>query len=141
MISASAHNRAENVAVHSVVIPDLKLGDIMRHIFGRHFVERADHAAFKDRSKSSNSIRVDCANHVLVLLVFHRNARVFVQSVVHSAFAGRQQANLIGNHLAHERLSVLRRDAFQHSRNHVALALHGTNDWRVLPEPLPPVLP
>lgn len=37
--------------LHSaIVVAELKLRNIERHIFGAHFMERADHAAFEGRS-------------------------------------------------------------------------------------------
>jgi hypothetical protein len=40
----------------SIVVPDLKFGNVQRHIFGTDFLERADSAAFKDRTESLNYI-------------------------------------------------------------------------------------
>jgi hypothetical protein len=41
--------RSENVRVSPIVISELELGNIERHIFAAHFVERADHSALEDR--------------------------------------------------------------------------------------------
>jgi hypothetical protein len=43
--SASFDRRSENVRVLPVIIAELELGNVERHIFAAHFVERADHAA------------------------------------------------------------------------------------------------
>ena len=37
--------RSEVIAVIGIVVTELEFGDIERHIFGAHLVERADHAA------------------------------------------------------------------------------------------------
>ena len=44
---ASLDRRSEDVRVLPIIVAELKLGDIERHIFSAHFVERADHAALK----------------------------------------------------------------------------------------------
>jgi hypothetical protein len=50
---ASPNRRAEDICIHSVIISELKLRDVERHIFGADFVERADHARLKiDREPS-----------------------------------------------------------------------------------------
>ncbi len=41
---ASTYRRVEDVIVESIVIPELKLGDVQRQIFGADFAERANHA-------------------------------------------------------------------------------------------------
>jgi hypothetical protein len=43
--SASLDRHAENVRVLPVIIAELEFGDIERHIFTAHFVERTDHTA------------------------------------------------------------------------------------------------
>ena len=45
LLSASADLRPKDVGVVPVVISELKLRDIQRHIFGAYLVERANHAA------------------------------------------------------------------------------------------------
>jgi hypothetical protein len=47
--STSIDRRCKDVRVLSIIISELKLGDIERHIFAAHFVERADHAALENR--------------------------------------------------------------------------------------------
>ncbi len=51
--SASLDHRSETVCVLSVIIAELEFGDIERHIFAAHFVERANHARLKIDQKPS----------------------------------------------------------------------------------------
>jgi hypothetical protein len=60
--TSSARNcRPENISILAIVVAELKLGDVQRHIFGADLVERADRAAFEDRPETLNRIRVDRA--------------------------------------------------------------------------------
>jgi hypothetical protein len=52
-ILTSGNRRTENVCVVSVVIAELELGNIERHVFPADLVEGADHAAFEDRPEAS----------------------------------------------------------------------------------------
>ena len=53
MTLATINCRSENVGVEPIVVAELKLRDVERHIFGADFVERADHARLKiDREPS-----------------------------------------------------------------------------------------
>jgi len=53
----STDRRSKYVQIEAVVIAELKFSDIERHIFGAHFAERADHAAFEDRPEAFNRVR------------------------------------------------------------------------------------
>ena len=73
---ASLDRRSENVRVLPAVITELELGNIQRHIFAAHFVERADHAALKDRPEALNRLSVYRANDILTTRVV--NSRVWI---------------------------------------------------------------
>jgi hypothetical protein len=62
MISASLDGRSENVRVFAIVITELELSDIERHISAAHFVERTDHAALEDRPEAFDGLSVYCAD-------------------------------------------------------------------------------
>ena len=59
LASASADCRSEDIRVLTVVISELEFGDIERHIFAAHLVERADYAALEDAPKAFDGIGVD----------------------------------------------------------------------------------
>jgi hypothetical protein len=54
--SASFYRRPENIRVLPIVIAELELGNIERHIFPAHFVEGADYTALEDRPESFNGL-------------------------------------------------------------------------------------
>jgi hypothetical protein len=47
------HRYAEDIGVETVVVAELKLGNVQRHIFCADLVERADNATFENRPASS----------------------------------------------------------------------------------------
>ena len=65
MILTSPDCRSKNVRILAVVIAEVELGDIERHIFAAHFVECADHAALEDRPEAFDGLSVDCADDIL----------------------------------------------------------------------------
>src|ERR1700729_3468884 len=75
--SAACYRGIKHIGVEAVVVAELKFRDVERHIFGRHFVERADNAALEDAPKALNRVRVNGAYHVLLFVVLHGLARVF----------------------------------------------------------------
>jgi hypothetical protein len=127
--SASAYRRAEDVGVGAVVVAELKLRDVKRQVFGADFVECADHAAFEDRPKAFNRVRVDCADNVLMPAVIDCTTRVLAQVIaVARPRVRRQQTHLVGDRFADEIDNGLGRDFFQNAGHDIALALHGAND-------------
>ena len=56
MVLASLNRRSEDVRVLPIVIAELELGNIQRHIFAAHFMERADDAALEDRPEAFNGL-------------------------------------------------------------------------------------
>ena len=75
-LSTSLNRRSEDVRVLPVVVTELELGDIERHIFAAHFVECADYAALEDRPESFNGLSVDCADDILTARMV--NGRVWI---------------------------------------------------------------
>lgn len=127
---ASADRRAEDVRILAVIIAELKFRNIQRHIFGADFVEATNNPAFEDRPKTLNRVGMDRADYVLLAVVIDRLVIVFGQAFIDPAFVSREQANFVGNHFAHESLASRAGNVSDHSRDHVALALHGTDDCR-----------
>jgi hypothetical protein len=64
-ISASFDRRSEDVRVLPIIIAELEFGNVQRHIFSAHFVERADYAALENRPKAFDGLSVDSADDVL----------------------------------------------------------------------------
>ena len=103
---ATADCHTKNIRVGAIVVAELKFGDVQRQIFIAYLVKRADHAALEDRPKAFNRVRVDRTDHVLPDVVLDALVRILLQVLVNLIIVGRQQANLVGNDLTDERLSM-----------------------------------
>src|SRR6202521_80530 len=104
MILTSSYRRPEDVRIVPVVVAELKLRNVQRHVLGADLVERADHAALKDAPKAFNRVGVDRADYILVIGVADNFVRVFgVEFVEHAPVARDKRRNLVRNH----RLSTL----------------------------------
>jgi hypothetical protein len=77
---APLDRRSENVRVLPVVISELELGNIQRHIFAAHFVERADHAALEDRPEAFDGLSMDRAYNILAFGMVNDAMRIFAVS-------------------------------------------------------------
>jgi hypothetical protein len=121
---------SENVRVLPVVIAKLELGNIERHIFAAHFVERADHAAFKDRPEAFNGLSVDCTDDILTSrMVNSRVWIVLVERVVTWILIGTKQADPVRYRFADERGESSGIHVCDHARNDIALAADRADDW------------
>jgi hypothetical protein len=128
----SAYRRSEHVGIEAVVVAELKLRDIERHIFCAHLVERADHAALEDRPKSLNRVRVDSTDDVLLAVMVNGAVRVcLAQFSIAVPCVGCEQANFVGTNLVHKLDCGIGGHAFQNAGDHIALALNGADDWRL----------
>ena len=58
VFSASPDRRSEDIRVLSIIIAELELRNIKRHIFPADFVERADHATLEDRPEAFDDLSV-----------------------------------------------------------------------------------
>jgi hypothetical protein len=126
---ASAYDRVEDVWIAAVVIPELKLRNVQRHIFGADFVECAHYTALEDRPKTLNRVRVNRADHVLFFAVIDGSVRHGVgQALVSGPRVGRKQANFVGNRLANETENFIAACPVQNASHDIALTLHGAND-------------
>ena len=95
---ASTDRRSENVSVPPVVITELELGDIERHIFPAHFVKGANHAALENRPEPFNGLSVDCADDILASRMVNGSVReIFVEDVVCGPLIGAKQTDFMGN--------------------------------------------
>src|SRR5262249_56439364 len=55
----STNRSAENIGIKAIVVAELKLRNVQRHIFRRHLVERCDPAALQDR-RHNHTGRLSC---------------------------------------------------------------------------------
>ncbi len=75
LVSASQYSLPENIHVLQIIITELELGNIERHIFAAHFVECADHATLEDRPEAFDGLSVDCANDILASRMVNSHPR------------------------------------------------------------------
>ncbi len=126
---ASPDRLSENVLVHPVVIPELKLGNVEREILAADFVECADHAALNQRPETFDCLSMNRANNVLADRMV--NARVWVitvKRIVASPLIGAKQTDFRGNALAHKFREGRGPHVVDDAGDHVALTAHGSCD-------------
>ena len=93
-------------------------------------MERANNAALEDRPKAFNRVGMNRANNILALGVINGSEWICLfQPLVSAPIVGREQANLVGYHFAHEVISaVFAVTIRQNAGDDVALALHRADD-------------
>jgi len=128
MQSTSGDSRSKNIRIGAVIVPELKLRDVERKIFGTDFVERADYATLEDRPKTFNRIRVHRADNVLLFFVMHGLARIFLQARIDLMFVSRQETDFVRHSFANKSLNARLVYMFKHAGDDVALALDGADD-------------
>ena len=130
MSLASPDRLAEDVGVLAVVVAELELRDVQRHIFGAHLVKGADNTAFEDRPEAFNRVGVDRANNVLALGVIYDAMReLAAEFAVTAPLIRAQQANFLGNCATHESGKSCGINAIDDARHDVAAPADGTDDW------------
>jgi hypothetical protein len=139
MKSAALNCLLKNICVHPIVIAELKLRDVKRHIFCAHLVERADHAAFEDRPEPFDGLSVDRAHNVLALGMIDDTMRIFFSELLISGpLVGAEQADFVRDGLAHESYQRIGADVLDKRATTLPLRLTAPTIG-VLPEPTPPV--
>ncbi len=129
----SCDSRSEYVGIEAIVIAELKLRDVQRHIFGAHFVKCANDAPFEDRPKALDCVGVDRADDILLFAVVNHCVGERCRQInVAGPRVRSQQAYFIGNSFPDKFGYARTIDAFQDAGDNVALALHGTDDWRFI---------
>jgi len=128
---ASLDCRSENVRVLPVVITELELSNIERHIFAAHFMERADHATFEDRPEAFDGLSVNCADDVLASGVVNGGVRIFLaEFVVSGPLISAKQADPVRHRFADEGGESGGIHVRDYARNHISLAADSADDWR-----------
>jgi len=133
--STSLDRFAKDVRVRPIIIAELELGNIERHIFAAHFVERADHSAFENRPESVDRVGMDCSYDILPFGVVNDATRIFLAKfIISGPLIRAKQAHVVGDGFVDERGESGALDV----RNHLRLTAPTIG---VLPEPTPPVPP
>jgi hypothetical protein len=127
--SASFNCRSEDVRVLPVIIAELEFSDVERHIFAAHFVECADHAAFKDRPEAFDRLSMDCADDILTTRMVNDAMGIFpVKSPIASILVGTEQADFVRDGFANECGESGGLYVRDYTRNHIALACDSADD-------------
>jgi len=130
--SASLDRRSEDVRVLPIVITELELGDIQRHIFAAHFVERADHATLEDRPEAFDGLGMDRADDILASRMVNSRVRVIlVERIVALTLIGAKQADPMRHRFADEGGESGGIHVCDNTRNDVTLAADRPDDRRL----------
>ena len=138
---APLNRLSEDIRVLPVIITELELGNIERHIFAAHFVERPDYAALEDRPEAFDGLSVNCADDILPSRMINSHVRVvLVERIVARILIGAKQATLCDTA---SRTNAVRVAEFTFATTRATtLPLRLTAPTiGVLPEPMPPVPP
>jgi hypothetical protein len=131
MISTPLDRCSKNVTVEPIIISELKLRDIQRHVFGAYLMERADDAALEDAPKPFNRLGVDGADNVLMLGMINGCVRIsFVETLVANPLIGAKQTYFFRDGLIDESDQGCGADVIDNARDHVTLAAHSASDNR-----------
>jgi hypothetical protein len=123
---------SENVYIHAVIIAELELGNIERHIFSAHFVEGADDATLEDRPEAFDGLRMHGSDDVLPLGVVNGRVRVFsVKVLIPNPLIGAEQADLVRDCFAHKSLKSTCSHVSNYAGHDIALAADCANDGRL----------
>jgi hypothetical protein len=130
-VLASPNRRPEDIRILPIVVAELELGDIERHIFTAHFVECADNAALEDRPEAFNGLSMDCTDDILAFGVVNNAVRIFpIEPLVATPLIRAKQADFMRDSFADERSKSVRSDIRDDARNNVAFAADSADDWR-----------
>lgn len=122
--SATRYSRAKYVYVLPVVVTELKLGNVQRHVFGTDLVIGADHAALNQRPKTFNRVGVNSTDNVLVFAVVNHFVRKRSGQIdVTGPRVRSQEADLVGNGFPNELGYARAINTFQDASDDFALAL------------------
>ena len=120
---------SENVGVQSVVIPELKLGNIERKILGGNLVESPDNAAFEDRPKAFDCLGMNRADNVLSGGVVNSLVRkLAVKMFVADPLIRAEQADFGGDAFAHKGFEGLGANIGDDAGHHISLAADRPRD-------------
>lgn len=87
-----------------LLYPKWELSNVQRHVLAADLVESADNAALEDAPEALDRVRVDGADDILAGGMMDAAVIEFGQSVIGTAFVGREQADPVRHHLADEGL-------------------------------------
>jgi hypothetical protein len=127
---ASLDRRSEDVRALTVVIAELELSDIQRHIFAAHFVECADNAALEDRPKAFNGLSVNCTDNILTSRMVNSRVRIIpIERIIAGILICAKQADFVRDRFANEGGESGGIHIRDYACNDVTFAADSTDDW------------
>ncbi len=127
--SATRYGAPEDVHVFPVVIAELKLGNVQRHIFGANLVIGAHDTTLKQRPKTINRLSVDRSNNIFTIGVPNDAVRIFfAERVIGPRVIRGDQTDFVGNGFADETEQRFTVAMFDYTSDDIAFALHCTDD-------------
>src|SRR5579872_3712838 len=130
--SAACYRCLENVRVVTVVVLELRFGDVEREVLPADVVERADDRPLDDRPEALDGLSVDGADDVLAVCVADDLVRVrLMKAPVADPLVSDQEANLGRDGFADELSEGVGADVLDHARHDTALAADGAGNRRL----------
>ena len=121
---------SEYIRVLTIVIAELELGNIERHVFAAHFMERSNYTAFEDRPEALNGLSMYRTDDILPLGMINGSVReVFIKPPVPGPLIGAKQADFMRDGFANESVKRCGLDVRDHAGHDVSFAANRTNDW------------
>jgi hypothetical protein len=146
--SASFDRLSKDIRILPIVVAELELGNIERHVFGAHLVESAHHPALEDRPEALDRVRVNGAHNVLAFGVVNGRVRkILAKVLVTNQLIGAEQAYFVRYGFAHEGFKCTGFEVFDNAGDDIAFAADGADDGRLAgadaasPAALPALVP
>jgi hypothetical protein len=116
-------------AFHPIIVPELKLGHIERHVFTADLVEGADHTALKDRPEAFNGLSVDCADDVLPLGVVNDGMGIVgIKTAIADPLIRAKQADLGRDSFIHKIDKGRSADVLDYTTDSISLPTDSANN-------------
>jgi len=96
LASAPCYRSRKRIGIATIVVAELKFGDVQRQIFAADLVVGANNAALQDRPKAFDSIGVNSADNIVAAALADNPMRIgAAQEAIAGMLIGREQADLI----------------------------------------------
>lgn len=130
-VSAACYRGVENIDVLTVVMPELKFGDVRRQIFAADLVIGADNATLEDAPEAFNRVGMDRADNVVAAALADDPVRqIATKQPIARMLIGAEQANLVRNSLMHKAVQSCGIRVVDNPQHHVSLAADSADHRR-----------
>jgi hypothetical protein len=125
--SACLDSRAEDIRIHALVIPELKLVEVVMQVFLADLMDRANDPAFHDGPEAFNGVGMNgSANLFPVCMMHHPMRDDRIELAIALMIVRRKQADMMQNGFMHKAVQGCGIGALNDASDHVPLALHGS---------------